>query len=174
MKLVVSNEWLRKKIASGPDMDPEAGPALEGPLPSAMAWTVDTGRTSSIGERNAAALRWSLGTLVHQLRLRDGLTLAELSTRADVAEDELHQVERNPNYTARPRLLFHLSKFFGVSLNNLSQIAGATREVDRRLYNSAVQYAARSDDLSKLTAEARELLDEFVALLNERDRVSND
>jgi transcriptional regulator with XRE-family HTH domain len=164
MKLLFTNEWLRRKIASDPDVETEAGRPLTGNLP---VEEIDRGKAAVMPARNVVQLRIALGTLVHQLRQRDGLTLQELATRAKVSEDELRQVETNPSYTARPRIIFQLSHFFGVSLNNLYQMSGRTYAVDRHLYNEAVQYAAHSDDVAPLTDLQREVLNGFVTVLNE-------
>ena len=164
MKLLFSTEWLEQKIKSDPDIETDAGRALER---SILADDLARGKSSIVAPRAAVQLRIALGTLVRQLRMRDGLTLPEVAVRADVLEDELRQVETNPSYTARPRLLHNLSKFFGVSLNNLSQMSGATIAVDRRLYNKAVQFAAHSDDVSSLSREQLEVLEAFVGMLNE-------
>jgi transcriptional regulator with XRE-family HTH domain len=160
MKLLISKDWLRRKIAADRDIDIEAGRPLaaEGPQPDVAV----------IGEQKSVQLRVALGVLIRQLRLRDGLSVAELAQRAQVSEDELRRVEHDPHYTARPRLIFQLSHFFNVSLANLSQMAGATHAVNRSLYNEAVRYAARSDDVSALTDEERRDLDAFVAMLNAR------
>lgn len=163
MKLHFSNDWLRTKIASDPDIETEAGRPLEAPL---LSTQIEQGRVAIMPSRNVVQLRIALGTLVHQLRQRDELTVEELAVRADVPEEELRQVETNPSYTARPRLIRQLSGYFGVQFNNLSQMAGATPAVDRKLYNEAVRFAAHSDVLTPLTGAQHELLNAFVASLN--------
>ncbi len=163
MKLLFSVDWLRSKIASDPDVETEAGRPLVG---FDQVKSMESGIVAVIPQRNVIQMRIALGTLVRQLRQRDRLTLQEVAARAEVSEEELRQVETNPSYTARPRLIFQLSKFFGVSLNNLSQMSGATHAVDRRLYNDAVQYAAHSDDVAPLSELQLEILNGFVAVLN--------
>lgn len=162
MKLLISKDWLRRKIAADRDVDIEAGQSLsmDGPEPDVAV----------IGEQKSVQLRVALGVLVRQLRLREGLSVAELAERAQVSEDELRRVEHDPHYTAKPRLIYQLSGHFNVSLSFLSQMAGTTHAVNRSLYNEAVRYAARSDDVSALTEEERRDLDAFVALLNERGK----
>lgn len=168
MKLLCSNDWLRRKIASDPDIDAEAGPPLGG-------WTeiedvhydeLQADNLAVMDNRNVVQMRVALGVLVRQLRLKDGLSVAELAERAQVSEDELHQVEHDPNYTAHPRLIYQLSEYFNVSLSTLSQMSGTTYAVERTLYNTAVKYAAKADDMSNLTGEEQETLDQFVAVLN--------
>lgn len=153
MKLHFSRDWLRSKICSDPDVEVEAR--------SAMPDVV-------MGKRNVVQLRLALGVLVRQLRLREQLTVAELAHKAQISEDELRSVEHDPHYTAKPYLLFQLSNFFDVPLTKLSQMAGTTHVINRSLYNDAVKYAARSDDLDALTGEERRDLDAFVALLQSR------
>lgn len=172
MKLLFSNDWLRHKIATDSDTDVEAGQPLDAPIEN-MTSRHSRPQVESVAvlaDRNIVQLRVALGILVHQLRLRDGLSVAELAKRAQVSEDELRQVEHNPHYTARPRLIFQLSTFFKVSLSTLSQMSGSTHTVERLLYNESVKYAAHSDDVSSLTQEARDLLDAYVALLNEQSQ----
>lgn len=172
MKLLFSNDWLRRKIAADPDIDAEAGPPLSGSaeVEGAHHNKPQAENVAVMGDRNVVQLRVALGVLVRQLRLKEGVSVAELAERAQVSEDELRQVEHDPHYTARPRLIYQLSGYFKVSLSTLSQMSGATHAVDRVLYNAAVKYAARSDDVSTLTREEREALDVFVAMLNERSK----
>lgn len=169
MKLLFTTDWLRRKIASDPDMEIEAGHSLSVSLP---VEDIERGKIAVMPTRNVVQLRIALGTLVHQLRQKEGLSLQELARRADVPEDELRQVETNPSYTARARIIHQLSEVFGVSLNNLYQMSGATNVVERQLYNDAVRYAAHSDVATPLTDDQRYVLDAFVAALNktaERD-----
>jgi len=162
--------WLRRKIDSDPDVEVEAGPelndwALLGGLDDD---TIEEENLANVKERQVIPLRMSLGMLVRQLRLRDGLTVEALAQKAEVSEEELNQVEHNPNYTARPRFIYNLSEYFKVRLEDLSQLAGTTHKIDRKLYNTAIQYAAMSDAATVLTEEQREILDGFVAMLSER------
>ncbi len=161
MKLHFSRDWLRNKIISDPDVEIEAFSALRTALADASE--------AVLAERNVVQLRVALGVLVRQLRLREQLSVSELARRAKVSENELRSVEHDPHYTAKPYLLYQLSEFFEVPLAKLSQMAGATHAVNRSLYNDAVQYAARSDDLDSLTDEERRDLDAFVALLQSRE-----
>ncbi len=166
MKLHFTNDWLKETILTDPDTDPEAGFPLTVESPASVE--ADAGKVVALGSRTAVQLRIGLGVLVRQLRHRDGLSISVLAERAQVSEDELKQVEHDPHYTARPRLIFQLSAYFGVPLAKLSQMAGATQMVDRGFYNDVVKYAAHSDDVSALTDEERSALDAFVGLLKEK------
>ena len=170
MKTLFTQEWLRRKIESDPDVDVEAGPTLDdwALLPDVGEESMQNANLATTRERHIVPLRMSLSLLVRQLRLRDGLTVEALAIKASVSEAELHQVENNPNYTARPRLIHNLSEYFDVRLEYLSQLAGTTHKIDRKLYNTAVQYAAKSDEAAVLTPQQIEILAGFVSLLNER------
>lgn len=170
MKTLFTQEWLRRKIESDPDVDVEAGPTLDdwALLADFGEESVESTNLATIRERHVVPLRMSLGLFVRQLRMRDGLTVEALALKASVSEEELNQVEHNPNYTARPRLIHNLSEYFDVRLEDLSQLAGATHKVDRQLYNTAVRYAAKSDEAAVLTQQQKEILAGFVSLLNER------
>jgi len=172
MKLLFSNDWLRRKILTDPDDDPEAGTPLVGSVEVEGASRKEPREATAavMGDRNVVQLRVALGVLVRQLRLKEGLSIAELAERAHLSEEDLRRVEHDPHYTARPRLIYQLSYYFKVPLSTLSQMSGATHAVDRRLYNAAVKYAAHSDDVSTLTKEERETLDGFVGMLNERSK----
>lgn len=171
MKLLFSNEWMRSRIANDPDDEPEAGVP---PLAATVDASSDTARPAHLAmlsERNAVQMRNVLGLLIKQLRSRQGLSVSELAEQAQVSEDELRRVERDPHYTASPRLIFKLSEYFSVSLTALSQVAGTTLEVDRVLFNEAVKYAAHSDEAVILTSDEQAAVDMFVALVNERAKV---
>ena len=164
MRLLFPKEWLRRKIESDPDVEVEAGPELNdwALLGGLEDENVQEENLATVKERQVIPLRMSLGLLVRQLRLRDGLTVEALAKEAKISEEELNQVEHNPNYTARPRLIYNLSEYFEVRLEDLSQLAGTTRKVDRKLYNSAVRYAAMSDEAAVLTEEQRKFLTDLL------------
>ena len=165
MKLLFSNEWAQRTIAADSDVDVSAGMALEDLLEHMDQEVQRLDVKAVLPERNVVQLRVALGTVVRGLRVKHHLSIEELAHKADISEEELRKVEHNPHYTAHPRLISNLSAYFDVAL---SQLSGATTVIDRTLYNDAVKYAARADDLSTVTSEEREALDAFVALLNER------
>lgn len=163
MKLHFTNDWVRRTTAADPDVDIEAGPAIDGD--GGHLWFGQTDNVTPMESRTRVHFRMGLGVLVRKLRRRDGLSVAELARRAKVPEDELRLVEHDPHYTARPRLIHQLSEYFQVPLVALSQMAGTTDQIDRVLYNETVKYAAYSDDFEALSSEERAALDGFVATL---------
>ena len=164
MRLHFTADSIRHQIENGPDDELEAGWPITGPYPSL---DINHGKVAIMPERNRVQMRIALGQLVHQLRQRDGLTLPDLAIKADVSENELRQIETNPTYTAGAYIIYQLSGFFGVALNNLYQMTGSTDVAERQLYNEAVRYAAH-DDVVPLTDAQAQLLNSFVATLNDR------
>ncbi len=173
MKLLVSKEWLRERIALDPDIETDAGVALailEGIgvlVPSSNEPVV----SSESVEETATRLRVALGTMVRQLRSRDKLSVGDLAQRIEVEPDQIRGIEHDPHFRPRPKTLHQLAKFFALPPRQVLQMAGATRSVDRQFYDEALKFAARSDDLTGLTAGEQEALYAFVQFLNERERV---
>ena len=171
MKLLVSREWLENKIATDPDIETDAGAALaalEG-IGVLVPSNRSTSEAAGLPDEKVVHLRFALGALVKLLRHRDGVSVAELADRAQVPEEEVRGIERDPHHLPRPRTLHQLAKHFKLPVRHLMQMSGATRTVDRVLYNEAVRFAARSEDMSVLTDEERQALNAFVKLLVERD-----
>jgi DNA-binding XRE family transcriptional regulator len=164
MKLHFTADSIRRQIENGPDVELEAGWPITGPYP---VTDIDHRKVAVMPERNRVQMRIALGTLVHQLRQRDGLTLPELARQAEVSEVDLRQIETNPTYTASAYIIHQLSKLFGVSLKDLYQMTGSTDVAEKQLYNEAVRYAAH-DDVVPLTDAQTQLLNSFVATLNDR------
>jgi len=171
MKLLVSRDWLRNKIATDPDVETDAGAALA--VLEGIGVTVPPERSateaSGLPDEKVVHLRMALGTLVRLLRHRDKVSVADLADRVQVPEEEVRSIERDPHHVPRPRTLYHLAKHFNLPVRHLMQMSGVTRTVDRVLYNEAVRFAARSEDMSTLTDEERQALNSFVKLLVERD-----
>jgi transcriptional regulator with XRE-family HTH domain len=171
MKLLFSNNWLRQRIATDPDREPEAGRSLEhGDADMTAALTQQQRETLVVlAETNSEPLRVGFGAVVRQLRTKRGLTRAQLAEKAAVSENELREVEENPSYTARPRFLFQISGFFRLSLESLSQMSGATQVVDRSLYDTTVKFAAYSGSTFVSAGEDNELLKSLVDAVVKRE-----
>lgn len=170
MKLHFSNEWMRKKISNSHGDDAEVDSGFD--LGNQGCEELLTAESAPANDRVVRQLRVALGVFVSQLRRQKGLSIADLAAQADIDEEELRNVERDPNFTASSYLIFQLSEFFGVPIVNLSQMAGQTHAVDRAFYNEAVRYAAHSEDLSTMTREEGAALDVFVSMLRDKAKVS--
>jgi transcriptional regulator with XRE-family HTH domain len=172
MKLLVSRQWLRDRIATDPDIETDSGAALAvledfgvivPPLPQQTVGTIAPDQT-------VTQLRIALGTLMRQLRIKQRLSVAELARQASVDEDEIHGIERDPHFAPRPRTLHNLAQYHKLPIRQVIMMSGATRTVDRSFFNEAVRFAASSDDVSQLSSEELQGLYAFVKFLSDRDK----
>jgi transcriptional regulator with XRE-family HTH domain len=171
MKLLVSRDWLRNKISTDPDVETEAGASLailEG-IGMLVTQRQRIESVAAIHDEKASTLRAALSSLLRRLRQRDGLSVSDLAARARVGEQELRDIEEDLRYMPRPRTLHQLAGYFNVPIRQLMQMSGAIRTIDRVLYDAAVQFAAHSENVSRLTDEERQALNAFVKILNDRD-----
>ena len=167
MQIVKSREWLRDKILSDPDIATDAG------VPVAMLENLGmflSPELSSKGEQfddSVIRLKQTFGLLIRQLRRREGLTIGELVQKASITEEELRLIEHDPHHKPRPRTVHQLAEYFQVSKMELMKLSGATLTYDEKFQEEAFRFAAKSDDLSTLTQDEQELLNEYIKFLNQ-------
>ncbi|WP_210191825.1 helix-turn-helix domain-containing protein [Rhizobium esperanzae] len=161
MEMLVSRDWLRRKIESDPDTDNDAGWPIEAVdnigmfLPSELV--------SDVG--NVVELKHAFGVFIRQLRRRDQLSVEALAEKARVEAREIRLIELDPNYKPRPRTVHQLAEHFAMPPQALMKLSGATVTRDEALWEEAQKFAAKSDDLSKLTKQERQDLEGFVKFL---------
>jgi transcriptional regulator with XRE-family HTH domain len=107
-----------------------------------------------------------LGQLIEYTRRRLGLSLEELSRRANVALGELLAIER-ANATTTPRTLYQLAQYLELPFGKLQELAGLAEPRDERLNEAALRFAARSEPTAQLSAAEREAYEEFIKVLVE-------
>lgn len=167
LEMLVSRDWLRGRILADPDVESDAG------IPFAdfeqLGMFVAPDLVRGLQDEKIVELKMAFGILLHQLRRRDRLTIAELSQRADVDEEELRRIEHDATYKPRPRTVHQLANVFGMPTAKFMKLSGATVTVDARFRAEALKYAAHSDDLSQLTDPERHLLNDFVTYLGKQD-----
>ena len=113
-------------------------------------------------------LAHSFGVLIRQLRRRDSLSIEDLAKKARIDPEDLRQVEHDPHYRAKPRLIHQLASVFDIPERSLMVLSGAMVANDNALEEEAERFAAMSDDMSKLTRDERRLLNDFVKFLSDR------
>jgi len=151
-KMRPSEEWYRRRILKGEDIDPIAGP-----LPPDLIKA----------EGLPLGSRLAFGTFVRLERRGKKLSVAELASRLKVDEAEVRQIEHDPAYQARPRTIVSMADFFGVPSQALIKLSGAVRSTDARFKTEVLRFAAHSDDIVGLSREERAMLQEFVQLLRQ-------
>jgi transcriptional regulator with XRE-family HTH domain len=164
MKMLISPDWLRRKIESDPDVDTDAGPSI-GLMESAGMF----GPTEAVSTDEAKVLRvvQAFSLLVRQLRRQHQWTIEELAKRALVDVEDLRQIERDPHYRPQPRVVHQLSTVYGVPEHPLMKLSGATVNADHDFEEKAMRFAAKSDDVSQLSDQEQQALNEYVKYLVE-------
>jgi len=169
MKMRFTNEWLRRRIERDADLDSDAGlpitkiDVLKAFLPEPPAVRAPVAAVAPQVRQSAAVL----GHLVRQLRRRDRLELARLSAEVRVPEQELREIEDGTVTALRPRTLHQLATFFKIPAQALVALSPAAVRRDPELDRAAVRFATDSDDISKLSADERKSLNDFVKFLSD-------
>lgn len=162
MEMLISQDWLRRGVASDPDIDTDAGPSI-GVLESiGMFLPADL---TPADEGKVVRLVEAFGVLIRQLRRQKQWTIEELAKRARVDAEDLRQIERDPHHRPRPRVVHQLAAVFGVPERPLMKLSGATITQDEGFQEEAMRFAAKSDDMSKLSREEQRILNDYVKYL---------
>ena len=127
-----------------------------------------TAVVSNIDEKRVLQMKSAFGLMIKQLRLRDSLTIESLAEKADVLADELQNIECDPHYQARPRTVSKLAEKFCINLPKLMELSGVANLSDDTLTEEAQKFAAKSNGVSSLNNEEKNILNEFVKILNNK------
>ncbi|RYG96074.1 MAG: XRE family transcriptional regulator [Alphaproteobacteria bacterium] len=162
MKMHISRDLLRQKIMADADNEADAGfptHALEGIgmfLPPEL---------NAANDDDTVRLKEAFGTLVRQLRRREKLTVEGLSIKARVEENELRLIEHDPHHRPRPRTVHQLANVFKLPERAFMKLSGATVTNDTSFYEEAYRFAAKSDDMAKLSLAERKALNDYISFL---------
>ncbi len=104
---------------------------------------------------------------MHKLRIRAGLSIERLAKQLDVDPEQLLLIEQRIGYKAPPRTLTRLADFYELPLPGLLQLAGAIKEIDRKIEEDVVRFAAESDSFEKLSGEEKHLLNNLVKVIRD-------
>ena len=164
MKMLISQDWLRRKVESDPDVDGDAGPFIHALESIGMFLPPDI----STAKAQPQPLLEAFGVFVRQFRRQQQWTIEELSARAKVDVEDLRQIERNPRSPPRPRVVHQLASVMRVPERSLLQLSGAAISQDQEFAQEAMRFAAKSDDMAKLSREEQRALNEYVRYLNKQ------
>ena len=167
MQTVKSRKWLRDKILSDPDIATDAGVPVAMLEDLRMFLSPELSSNDEQFDDNVTRLKQTFGLLIRHLRRRERLTISELVQKATITEEELRLIEHDPRYKPRPRTVHQLAEYFQVSEMKLMKLSGATLTYDEKFQEEAFRYAAKSDDLSTLSQDEQELLNEYIKFLNQ-------
>ena len=106
--------------------------------------------------------------LLQLARRAKGLTREELAVKADVDTGELASIETDAHYLPTPRTVYKIAQYLKLPEKKLMALSGLVQLKDPQFSEAAIQFAASSEPVEKLTREERKALEEFVRFLNEK------
>lgn len=105
-------------------------------------------------------------TLLRMLRLERRYSYKVLAEKIQVKEEELILLEKQVGFVAHPRTLSKLASFYKIDSGKFLQMSGAFREIDARLDDEVVKFAAESESFDKLTKEEKRLLNRLIKFIS--------
>ncbi|WP_315731538.1 MULTISPECIES: helix-turn-helix transcriptional regulator [unclassified Bradyrhizobium] len=165
MEMLISPDWLRRKVELDPDVDTDAGPSMAVLESAGMFLPAEL---VPADDAKVVNLIMAFGVLVRQLRRQRQWTIEELAKRARVDAEDLRLIERDPHNKPRPRVVHQLAVVFSMPERALMKLSGATVTRDEAFEEEAKRFAAKSDDMSKLSKEEQRALNDYVKYLVER------
>ena len=114
----------------------------------------------------ASDLHEGLSALLRLLRRRDNLSYELLAQAARVDADEIKAIENDPSFTAGPRTIYQLERYFKLPKRSLAKLAGMTRHQSSDFREEVMRFAAHSKSMHKLTRDETRILNAFVKFLS--------
>jgi transcriptional regulator with XRE-family HTH domain len=164
MEMLISQDWLRRKVESAPDTDSDAGPFIMVLESIGMFLPPDVAPT----EPQPARVAEAFGVLVRQFRRQKQWTIEEFARRARVDAEDLRQIERHPQVRPRPRIVHQLAEVMGLPERALLKLSGTAVTRDQHFEEESLRFAAKSDDMSKLSRDEQRALNDFVKFLTDQ------
>ncbi len=158
MKFEMSKEWLVRKLAHCDDSYVgAAGTAFEEFKKDVEQRTVTPATLSDVPTK--------LGKVIRFVREQRGWTRAELAALADVDEAEVELLERQEDYSPKPRAVTRLADVCHFSRSKFIELAG--HRSARTASDFAVKFAANSGDLGSITDDDYEAIRALVEVLSQ-------
>ncbi len=107
--------------------------------------------------------------VVKGLRKEKSLGIEQFAEKAGIDKADVIAMERHPGFKPSPLVIHRLSKFYKIPQKKLAILAGAIKDMPRRMEQEASRFAAQSESFAKLTEEERKTLDDFVRFLRSED-----
>jgi transcriptional regulator with XRE-family HTH domain len=146
-------QWYARMIQETLDDDFVIGPAFDA--------------KAKVDAPSEPPLTVAFGLLVKLSRRAKRLSVEELAEKLSVDAEELKQIEHDPEFRARPRMISKIANFFDLPVGEVMKLAGAAFSNDASFNTNALKFAAHSDDMAALTREEQEALKSFVRYLRD-------
>jgi len=130
-------------------------------------YEVLAGFAEDVYEEKDETIKYSFNIFIKKLRLNKGLTIGELSSKINLTESALIELEKDSYSKPSPNTLLKISNFYDIPMRALLQIVGAVR-IDDDLKNGVVKFAAESESFEKLTGEEIVLLNDIVKIIKDK------
>jgi transcriptional regulator with XRE-family HTH domain len=164
MEMHITPGWLRNKIETTSEIECEAGiPAM---LLENLGMFLPRELIEEFDEERIVRLKHAFGIFIRNLRLTNELTVDVLAEAAYIHKDELLLIESDPHHITKPRTVYQLANFFGIKVQKMMKISGASQTLDEELEEETLQFAAKSDGVSSLNKDEQQILNEYVKFLN--------
>jgi len=160
MKTKITKEWCARMAQLEGDAEIGAGRSAFNP--------VFDRETPAVARSDAEWSNIAFGRFVNLMRRRHGLDLEKLAKDADVDVADLFEIENDLHHKPKIRTVHRLAEYFELPRSGFMQVAGLTVSTDRKLFDEAIRFAARSEPTSDLTPEENTALESFVTALGER------
>jgi transcriptional regulator with XRE-family HTH domain len=167
MKMLISRERLWQKICNDPDLDVDAG------LPIAVFGdNGEAGAREEAPEDSGVELspRAFLGAILREVRRREDLTLETFAGQIQVEVAELYGLEQDPKFRPRPRTIHKLAIRLSLPQAEVARLVGAVVVNDNEVQLESLRFAAKSEDLSTMTAVERAQLSALVDAIMARSK----
>jgi transcriptional regulator with XRE-family HTH domain len=105
--------------------------------------------------------------LISMKRRDAGLTIEQLSAKADVDAFEILDIEESLRVAPEPRVVSKIARALGLPAGKLMQLVGHLTVVDTSVPCAALKFAAGSGSVQKLSREEKAALNDFVKALSQ-------
>ena len=117
---------------------------------------------------NVIPLRSAFARLIQLARRERNLSCEQFAGKVDVDLAEVLGIETDEHYTPALRTVHQIANFLCLPERKLLALSGLLKVKDVQFQKAALQFAARSEPVEKLTEEEHSALEEYVKFLCER------
>jgi HTH-type transcriptional regulator, competence development regulator len=158
MKLQLSPAWYEREIQNEEHLHVTAGSSRIDPL-------LEEARMHRAALAPRAGTTLAFGRLINLQRRHEQMSLEALAEKADVALDDLINIERCEEVRLEPHTVHKIGIALNLPMPKLLQLSGLLDTEDREFREAALRFAARSEPVEKLSREEDQALSEFVQFL---------
>lgn len=115
----------------------------------------------------AAELRLAFGRFVELMRRKQGWSVQELATKAEIDVGELLVIEKNPHHEPELSTVHGLAKTLEIPAKRLIRMAGLAEERSSNLLDAGLRFAASTESTAPLTHDEEVALQTYLKVVLE-------